>query len=70
MTEQEIKNIALKSTFDDILNSLNLTDRQRTIFILRYGRGFQMADICAEVGYSRETVRNELYNIRKKMAQI
>lgn len=70
MTDKELMDIAEKSTFDEIYNKLNLTDRQKQIFVLRYSRGWYMADICAEVGYCRKTVSEELATIRRKMAQI
>lgn len=70
MTEKDVFDIAEKSTFEEIYNRLQLTDRQKEIFKLRYGRGWYMADICEEVGYCRKTVSEELAKIRRKMAQL
>lgn len=70
MTEDEIKRVGTKIKFDEILNSLQLTDRQKQIFVLKYGRGFLNEDIAAEIGYCRKTVSEELSIIRHKMGQL
>lgn len=70
MTENDVWSIATKAEFDDLLNRINLTDRQKEIYILRYERGFTFAEICEEVGYSRTTVYEECKVIRKKLQKI
>ena len=70
MTENEIKNIGTKIKFKEILENLQLTDRQTQIFVLKYGRGFLNEDIAAEIGYCRKVVSDELKVIRHKMAQL
>lgn len=70
MTEKELREVGLKTTFEDILSKLQLTDRQADIFKLRYGRGMCIVDIAAEIGLSTKTVCTELSVIRKKMAQL
>lgn len=70
MTEDEIKNIGTKIKFQEILEKLQLTDRQTQIFVLKYGRGFLNEDIAAEIGYCRKIVSEELKVIRHKMAQL
>lgn len=70
MTENEIKNIGTKLKFKEILENLQLTDRQTQIFVLKYGRGFLNEDIAAEIGYCRKVVSDELKIIRHKMAQL
>ncbi len=70
MTEKDVFNIAEKATFDEIYNRLQLTDRQKQIFKLRYGRGWCIADIAEEVFCCRKTVSDELTKIRRKMAQL
>lgn len=69
-TENEIKNIGTKLKFKEILENLQLTDRQTQIFVLKYGRGFLNEDIAAEIGYCRKVVSDELKVIRHKMAQL
>ena len=70
MTENEIKNVGTKLKFQEILEKLQLTDRQTQIFVLKYGRGFLNEDIAAEIGYCRKIVSEELKVIRHKMAQL
>ena len=70
MTEQDIKHIGTKIKFQEILENLQLTDRLKEIFVLKYGRGFLNEDIAAEIGYCRKTVSEELQIIRHKMAQL
>lgn len=70
MTEDEVKKIGTKIKFEEILNSLQLTDRQKQIFVLKYGRGFLNEDIAAEIGFCRKTVSEELSIIRHKMGQL
>lgn len=70
MTEEEIKNVGTKIKFQEILDNLQLTDRQKQIFVLKYGRGFLNEDIAAEIGFCRKIVSDELKIIRHKMAQL
>lgn len=70
MTENEIKCIGTKLKFQEIVYNLQLTDRQKQIFVLKYGRGFLNEDIAAEIGFCRKIVSEELKIIRHKMAQL
>ena len=70
MNDEELKRVGTKNQFNSILEELQLTDRQRDIFILKYGRGFLNEDIAAEIGYCRKIVSEELKIIRHKMAQL
>lgn len=70
MTENEIKKVGTKMKFQEILENLQLTDRQKQIFVLKYGRGLLNEDISAEIGYCRKIVSEELKVIRHKMAQL
>lgn len=70
MTEEEIKKIGTKMKFQEILDNLQLTDRQKQIFVLKYGRGLLNEDIAAEIGFCRKIVSDELKIIRHKMAQL
>lgn len=70
MTEEEVKKIGTKMKFQEILDNLQLTDRQKQIFVLKYGRGFLNEDIAAEIGFCRKIVSDELKIIRHKMAQL
>lgn len=70
MTEKDLLNIATRQEFLKILEYIQLTDRQKTIFILKYGSGKLNEDIAAEIDCSRRTVTNELNIIRSKLAKI
>lgn len=56
MTENEIKCIGNKLKFQEIVDNLQLTDRQKQIFVLKYGRGFLNEDIAVEIGFCRKIV--------------
>ena len=70
MTEKDVKYIGTKEQFNKVLNSLQLTDRQYDIFILKYGRAMIQEDIAAEIGCNRRTVSDELKIIRHKIGQL
>ncbi len=70
MTEQDVKYIGTKEQFNKVLNSLQLTDRQYLIFILKYGRAMPQEDIASEIGCNRKTISEELKIIRHKIGQL
>lgn len=70
MTEQELTDIGTAEKFNAVLEKLQLTDRQKEVFVLKYGRGWLNSDIAAEIGYNRSIVSQELNKIRHKMAQL
>lgn len=51
--------------FKNFLSKLCLTDRQKSIAIYKYLRGWASVDIAAELDISRRTVTTELSVIRK-----
>lgn len=56
--------------FYELRDSLNLTDRQREIFFLKFSRGWRNIDIAEELGINQDTVGDDLRNIREKLAAI
>lgn len=70
MTRREVFNIPTKEQFEDLLNCLNLSDRQREIFVLRFSRGWTMLEIATELGYCVETIKKECRVINKKLKHI
>lgn len=70
MTIYDLFNIATKADFDKVADCLLLSDRQKKIFYLKYGRKMFDVDIAEEVGVSRFTVCKETKTIREKMAKI
>lgn len=70
LTEKELMKVGTAEKFQKIFNSLQLTDRQKEIFLLKYGRGMVNTDISAHIGYCRKTVSDEISIIRDKMGQL
>lgn len=70
MSEDEIIRIPTMEAFNTLLDALNLTDRQREIFINRYSRGMFLADISVEMDIDKKTVIKELKEIRKKVREV
>ncbi len=70
MTEKELLDIATKEQFNQIMDTLQLTDRQRKIFELCFSRGWCQADISAEIGYCRSVITKEMSIIRDKMGAV
>lgn len=67
MNEKDVINLPTMEAFNNLLDSLNLTDRQRRIFELRYSRGLFQQDIAAEIDVDRKTVVSELKIIKEKL---
>lgn len=61
--------VATMSEFNEIKDSLNLTDRQREIFDMKYHRGLRNIDIAEELKpqVHQDTVASELKVIREKL---
>lgn len=58
--------------FYALRDKLNLTDRQREIFYLKYSRGMRNIDIANELDppVNQDTVGDDLKVIRKKLVAI
>lgn len=71
MKPKDVMNITTKAEFEKLLNELLLTDRQRTIFRLKYERGLRNVDIANELepAVHQDTVGSEVRIIRMKLAQ-
>lgn len=56
----------------ELRDSMNLTDRQKEIFFLKYSRGFRNIDIANELNppVCQDTVSEELKIIREKLSAI
>ena len=64
-----LKELSKISTMDELIrlrDSLNLTDRQKEIFMLRFNRGFS----SIERNMSESTVYRELRKIGNKIAKL
>ncbi len=68
-----LKELSKISTMDELIrlrDSLNLTDRQKEIFMLRFNRGFSIIQISIERNMSESTVYRELRKIGNKIAKL
>lgn len=70
MDPKDVINIPTMDEFNSLLESLNLTDRQRTVFFMKYSRGMRIIDIAEELNYNQDTISDDLKVIRKKLASI
>ena len=67
MKRKDIQNICLAEDVIRIRNSLNLTDRQKTIFDYYYIRGWCQQDIAEEINMTLRSVQREIRCIQKKL---
>lgn len=70
MNPQDVIKIATMDEFNRLKDSLNLSDRQREIFFLKYSKLWRNIDIAEELGVHQDTVSDELRVIREKLAKI
>lgn len=70
MNPKEVINIETMEEFNRLMDSLNLSDRQRKVFYLRYSKRWRNADIAAELDVHRTTISDDLNVIRTKLAAI
>lgn len=72
MEPKDVMRIPTMEAFYNLRDSLNLTDRQREIFFLKYSRGMRNIDIANELDppVNQDTVGDDLKIIRAKLAAI
>lgn len=70
MRLKELSKISTIKEPVQLRDSLNLTDRQKEIFMLRFNRGFSIIQICIECNMSESTVYRELRKIGNKIAKL
>lgn len=70
MEPRDVIKIATMDEFNEVMDSLNLSDRQRKIFVLKYSHLWRMIDIANILGIHQDTVADDLRVIREKLAQI
>lgn len=67
MTQKEVYAIPTKDQLMELLESLNLSDRQREVFLLRFARKWTMIEIATELGYCVGTVKKDCRVIKRKL---
>lgn len=70
MRLKDLSSISTMAELIELRDSLNLTDRQKEIFMLRFNRGFSIIQICIECNMSESTVYRELRKIGNKIAKL
>lgn len=68
--EKKVMKIASMQDFRAFRDTLNLTDRQKDIFELRYSRGLSMRQIAEEIKYNYDLVREDMKDIREKLIAV
>ena len=62
-----VKSIKTKAELDSYLNMLNLTDEEREIARLMFGRGWSRTQIAMELGYSETQIKRKIVRIYDRM---
>lgn len=70
MEPRDVIRIATIDEFNELLDSLNLSDRQRKIFILKYSHLWRVKDIAKILDIHKNTVDEDLRIIREKLAKV
>lgn len=70
MKPEDVISIPTMDEFNALLESLNLTDRQRKIFVFKYSRNWRNLDIAEELGINQDTVSADIKVIRQKLRAI
>lgn len=65
---EKIKSVKTRAELDEWLEMLNLTDEERDIARMVYGRGYTLTQVSMETGYSVRQVSRKLAKIQDRMA--
>lgn len=70
MDPKDVISIPTMDAFYELRDKLNLTDRQREIFLLKFSRGWRNIDIAEELCINQDTVGEDMKVIRSKLNSI
>lgn len=70
MEPKDVTKIPTMEAFFQLRDSLNLSDRQRIVFEMKYSRLMRNIDIAEELKVNQDTIGNDLRVIREKLAAI
>lgn len=70
MTPKELSKTPTMKEFLEIRDMLNLSDRQREVFVLKYSKLWRNIDIAEELGVSQDTIGEDTKDIREKLKAI
>lgn len=62
-----VKSIKTRAELDAYINMLNLTDDEKEIARLSFGRGWSRIQIALELGYSEHQIKRKLTRIYDRM---
>lgn len=62
-----VKSINSRAELDSYLNMLNLTDDERDIARLMFGKGYSRTRIALELGYSEAQIKRKICRIYDRM---
>lgn len=65
---RKIRDVRTRAELDEVLEMLNLTDSEREIARMVYGRGYTLTQVSMETGYSVRQVSRKLAKIQDRMA--
>lgn len=65
---RKIRDVRTRAELDEVLDMLNLTDSERDIARMVYGRGYTLTQVSMETGYSVRQVSRKLAKIQDRMA--
>lgn len=65
--KERLLNMKTRSDLEDYLDSLNLTDDEREVAILVFGRGWSLTRIRVEMGYTERQLRRKLSKVYDRM---
>lgn len=69
MEPKDLVSVPTMSEFYKIRDDLNLTDRQREVFVYKYSRGWRLLDIAEELKVHQDTISEDMKVIREKLKQ-
>lgn len=70
MDSKELRKIPTKAELLEIREKLNLSDRQRDVFYLKYCRFWRHLDIAEELGVCQDTISADVKVITEKLSAI
>lgn len=70
MEPKDVSKIPTMEEFNRIKEALNLTDRQKQIFHLKYSKRWRSIDIAEELDIHPDTVSKDLGDIREKLLAV
>lgn len=65
---EKIKSVRTRAELDEVLEMLNLTDAERDIARMVYGKGYTLTQVSMQTGYSVRQVSRKLAKVQDRMA--